>query len=230
MNASIIPVYLYKHYNSDNCLVTISEQSDSSLKLIAKFYCIDPTINPIPPGTALMCAENVPEDQVTINIFQIYNSYDHSLNCTRFTAWFDAVPYTSPLYISKRGNNIYMSFDSSIPKDYENVYFSPIYVLVDPRMNVKKTQGYRSTQNSFKIINNEPQFLFSSYQGGCLPDPDGISLETCINKYVKNVPGKSFEPTLINYLNQKYGKENFVLFFLIFIFLIFVFIFLVFRK
>lgn len=211
MTDSIIPVCLYKHYYSNDCYVSVGTgpvcQKIPELQYIATFYCINPYITPIPPGTVLLCAENIPQENVTTNISQIYNSLEKS-NCTRFTAWFDPVPYTAPLYISQRGNSIYMSFDSKIPNDYTNLYFSPIYVLVDPRMKIEKTKGHQVTKNTFKIVNNEPRFLFSSYQGGCLPDPDGIPLENCVNKYVKNIPGKSFEPTLISYLNQKYKQDG----------------------
>lgn len=243
MEPSVVPVCLYKKQSSEECYITLPYKKLNKkgntvtecleipgMDLILQFYGINPDIRPIPPGTVLLCAKNVPNENVTIDVVQIYNPFDYIDNCVRFTAWFDPVPYTIPLYISKNGNSLSISLENKNIKNYENLYFSPIYVLVDPRLQLNRTRGHKATINDFKIVDDQPQFLFSGYQGGCLPDPDGIPLGQCMVSFVKNVLGKSFEPTLITYLNQTENKIKIENIYIVSVLILFIVVFLIVLK
>ena len=105
MEPDIVSICIYQKYDSPNCFLTESSDHNvclkiSDMKQIGKFYCIPPNFRPLPPGSVLLCAKNVPNQNTTLDIVPIYNPFE-STDCLRFTAWFDPVPYTAPLYISK---------------------------------------------------------------------------------------------------------------------------------
>lgn len=163
---------------------------------VATVYAIHPDFRPIPPGAALFCAQKEP----IVNIKTVYDPFDYQKGCSRFIAWIEPVPHTTPLYIYKKGNNIRMSFKDEFPKGYH--YDMTLFVLTDPRDDLPTVPGF--TNDKFAIVNGQPQFMFEGYQGRCLPDPNGIPLSQCIVLHTEKIlsPVSNVEPSLLDHLRQ----------------------------
>lgn len=221
MNNEIVPICLYKRGGAyigfpEEIYKNGEKSYECTIKpnkeLFSRVYVINPTFRPIPPGMVLFCATgNDSETFTTISLKTLYDPFNVDNNCTRFIAWIDPVPYTTPLYIFSYGSDYFISFNKEPPSpEYSQIELSPIHVLVD--------------SSSFRKNNGIPQFKFSNYHGRCIPDPNGSRLSQCIQS---NKANYAEEPSLLNYLRSKNKKETnpfnnvswFVLIFLVFLFI-----------
>lgn len=243
MEPAIVPLCLYRKSEYDSYISlpvksfkngkTIFECSAlENMIPITIFYGINPDMRPIPPGAVLMCIKNIPEEYVTIDIQPIYDPFDIDEKCSRMMVWLDPVPHTTPLYISKNGDSMHISLTKEIPKEYTELNYSPIYVLLDPRIDAQRTKGFRGqTIKDFKIYDDKPVFLFSEYQGKCIPDPEGIPLGNCVVNNILNSDGN--EPSLIDFLNKQYKDKidtKTIFLFCILIILIIITIYLIYQR
>lgn len=221
MDPIIIPLYLYinnriKSSYIDNTnkariddQVKLVSRASENTDIIMRFYAINPDIRPIPNSMDLFCiSKSSGIDSPTVSV--IYDPFNIDQNCIRFLAWLEPVPYTTPLYIFQYGNKTYISFDGNPPNsNYEQVSFSPIFVLTDPRDQLPRVSNGKN--NDFQIVDNKPQFLFSGYHGRCFPDPDGIPLDQCSILYTKNIldPYSTMAyPTLLKHLESLYSNNS----------------------
>lgn len=228
MEPSVIPMCLHTNIETKSSYIGLPSKAryqnqtifvceknpDTEIQTI--FYVLNPDIRPIPPGTVLFCAkDSLSSDFSTISLEQIYDPFDIDQNCVRFIAWLSPVPYSTPLYIVKNGDSIFASFE----KQNNQVYFSPIYVLLDPRLQgYERMKGHSKEKKNFEIVNGIPNFLFSNYQGKCVPDPSGIPFEKCL---VKSILENKVQPTMLNHLKKLYG-QNWDLLFILIVFVILV--------
>lgn len=223
MDKDIVPLCLYNNDQTRSSYIgyPTKKRVKNETKLICEpkpdsrymttFYAINPDITTRPPGMDLIHAVNTPNS--TIKLDTVYDPFHHQKNVVRFHAWVEPVPHATPLYVWKNGVNIYMSFSPNNPgKGFQQEYFSPIYVLIDPRIkNVQRIAGFSGKNELFGIENGYPQFRFSGYQGRCIPDPNGVSIGECMVLYGKNilVPDEiGKEPTLLNFLDHKYNEKK----------------------
>lgn len=212
MDNNIVPLCLYENQGVSCSYISLPSIQNNKLtcdnifdcKLITQFYVINPDIAFQPTGMVLFCVKN--NNNTTTDIKIIYDPFNRDEKCLRFYAWIQPTPYTTPLYIYKKN-------DTQIKITFEREYnltelpFSPIYVLIDPRINTKRINGNKS----FKIENNIPKFLFSGYQSRCVPDPDGMSIGDCIVLYNQKILSPKYNKetqTLLSYLNDRYNKEE----------------------
>lgn len=105
------------------------------------FYAVSPLVRPIPYGMQLYCAlmaDSAPHNTVDVEL--VYDIFDvHDLGeadwggCTMFMAYPQPVPNTVPLYLHKRADQLYPSFDEKPPSDDEGwgkaSGGSPLYVM-----------------------------------------------------------------------------------------------------
>lgn len=220
----VVPMCLYKKTDTGESFIglpnkirkgdqTVFECEDrTDSELVRQFYVINPDMRPIPPGTELFCALNAPDDMYCTTDIKIeYDPYNISEGCTRFIAWNDPAPYTTPLYLTKYGDTMWISFDKTPPsQNYKPLSFSPIHVLTDPRDGLKTLEGVDKprdkSKDTFSVVNNIPFFRFSDYHGRCVPDPKGVSsMGECVMKTIINGDVQG-QPTMLNYLNSRYGK------------------------
>lgn len=197
-------IQLYLYYNRETDGSFISPVELYSLDPIAKFYVIDPSIRPIPQGMSLFCAlQSGNQSFTTEDVSHVYDPYDTTQPCTRFLAWTDPAPYTTPLYISKAGKSVYISFGKKLPSpQYKPISFSPIHVLTNPDVHIPRIRG-NSPVNNFSVINDRPIFLFSNNSGRCLPDPSGVDLITCLHSSLQ----AKVQPSILSRLeNNKKGS------------------------
>jgi hypothetical protein len=242
MTDNIVPLCLYKRTDrlgsyigsptkirkNGETILACQEKPDT--QLILKFYAIDPEFPVVPPGMVLLCAKDTPTDDfTTIALTQVYDVFDYEENCVRFFAWLEPIPHTTPLHIWQNGDLIYVSLQNEIPAlNYTQVYFSPIYVLIDPRIeNVVRIPGFSS--DKFSVQDDKPQFRFSDYQGRCIPDPNGLPIKECLANILSTKTQKNL--TLLDYLENRYNKKrNWNIFSLIGLKIIFVILFIFFLS
>uniref|UniRef100_A0A6C0EL88 Uncharacterized protein n=1 Tax=viral metagenome TaxID=1070528 RepID=A0A6C0EL88_9ZZZZ len=236
MDKDIVPLCLYlndqtkssyigfpaKKHTKDG--IKFSCQPIPDARLVAQFYVVNPDITTRPPGMDLFCARDSPDSQLaTVDLSIVYDPFHYQKDCIRFYAWVEPVPHATPLHVWKSGSLMYFSFGKEDPgKGFTEVDFSPIYVLIDPRIkDADRIKGFKGRegkegQGAFEIKNNYPQFKFSGYQGRCIPDPNGMSVGDCTVLYGKNILFPQYrnqEPTLRNYIDQLYnkrGEDNFL--------------------
>jgi hypothetical protein len=229
MDTDIEPFCIYHNVNKlsgyigpptkyrENGVTKFKCAGKSGVQLVGKFWAIRPTFRPIPPGASLLCAKASRETgHETLSIKTVYDPFHLDSSCVMFIAWVEPVPYTTPLYIYKHGETIFPSFSSKPPSEFhKEILISPIYVLTEPGQNITYVPGLTDTPKEFGYQNEQPQFLFSGYQGRCLPDPDGMPLGECAVLYIENIldpelsdSGK--QPTLLNQLQliADYNKEK----------------------
>jgi len=170
-----------------------------------QFFVINPMYRFIPYGTVLLCArQNKTWPYNMTEISQAYDPFHLEPMCSYFITWTLPVPYTTPLYIFKKGNNVIPSFDNTPPgSGWEKGSISPLFVLTkEPRKTtVLPKKGW------FNIKDGVPQFKFTNYSGRCIPDPDGVTLEECTVKDNE----KNIRPiSLLDYLNKikKIGEKK----------------------
>lgn len=219
MDPNIRPICLYQNYNSYSSYVGYPIKKDgkfvcapkSGTRFIVMFYTVDERMSTAPPGMTMLCFRDTPEiEYSTIDIDTVYDPFHHTKNCLRFFAWVSPVPYSTPLFIWKRGKTIHINLTGKQPPGFEPEVFSPIYVLIDPRAKVPRVPGFNGVPNKFIIKNNLPQFRFSGYQGRCIPDPNGMTIGKCMVLYGKNILSpKNFgqEPTLLKFLDRMYNND-----------------------
>jgi len=186
---------------------TVFECSQNpELEFVTQFYVLNPDFATRPSGMNLLCAKNA--NLTTTSVEVIYDPFNYEKGCIRFIAWIRAIPSGTPLYIWENENSTYITFDSKIPdKKYKQAYFSPIYVLMDPR--VKATRLSAIENGEFEIKDDIPQFKFTGYQGRCIPDKDGMSIGECVVLYGKNILSKSNnDPVLLDYIANEYGDKK----------------------
>lgn len=176
-----------------------------NMKLLTTFYAIRASFRPIPPGASLFCAKS--KDGKTTDVTIQYDPFHIEPSCTMFIAWVEPVPYTTQIHLFQKGNSTYISMKNDPPPGYVRTVFSPIYVLLDPKLNATRVPGITDTKKLFPRYENTPQFLFTGYQERCLPDPNGIQLGRCMILHVDNIlkpelSDNGIEPTLLNVLRR----------------------------
>lgn len=171
------------------------------------FYTIHPDFRPIPAGTILLGMKNI--YQKTTGVNHIYDPFNYEEKYTRFIAWIQPVPHSTPLYIYKRGDDIVASFDHETPKGYSHEL--TVYVLTDPRDGHSTVEGF--TDKTFHIVNDQPVFTFTNFRGRCLPHPEGnLSMQKCTVTATKNLLNiQQEQPSLLTYLSEVKGKKKFEL-------------------
>lgn len=131
---------------------------------------INPDFRPIPPGTALFCAQQ--SNFSLVKLSHQYDPFDNKQNCTIFITWTQPTPHTIPLFVYDRGGQHYISLKQIKDQQYKHLSFSPIYVL-------------DSKYNSFKGL-----------QGICMPDKDGQTLGKCVALYNKGLLNPQKDETI----------------------------------
>ncbi len=208
---SIVPLCLYENKNTGGSYISYPKKSRENdkdvfscenkdyLQFITTFYAVNPDFFTIPTGMDMIFAEETFTDELhTIKIGQVYDPFNHEdVNTVKFIAWIEPVPYSTPLYIYEYGSNTKISLTRIKDEFYKEVFFSPIYVLIDPRQDAIRIPG---SKGNFPIVNNLPVFLFSNYYGRCIPDDKGIELNKCVILHNK----QQKELTLL----ERVGKEN----------------------
>jgi len=163
-----------------------------------QFFAINPMYRFIPYGTSLICvAQNEAWPYNTTDVSRVYDMFHPSPTCSYFITWTLPVPYTTPLYIFKKGNNTMPSFDKKPPDPgWEEILISPLFVLLkEPRKTTILPE-----KKWFKMKDGFPQFRFKNYFGRCIPDPDGTILEDCTVEHNE----KNILPTsLLQYLKEE---------------------------
>jgi len=209
----IVPVCLSSdivaHTSSMSFPTKIRENNNTILKCennMQQFYVINPQIRPIPAGMVLLCVQLA--NDIIMNITMLYDQYNTSLNCLRLIGWLIPTPYTTPLYVKKTEQGVFVSFNNS---DYDGELVSTMYVLTDPRSKLPKLSGHKGKNRHFNIVDNQPEFLFGSIDNRIVPEPGGMQLEHLIPFFEKNLDnpeGTRFQPSLLGILNNRYGKKK----------------------
>jgi hypothetical protein len=170
-------------------------------KLAGKFYAINPLFRPIPSYLSLVCATQV--DAFPYNTSDLKHQYDpfHVDNlCINFTTWLEPTPYTTPLHLYSNGTGVFPTFEEH--KDLPRAETSVVYVLTNKPM---KHTIFPGKKRWFKMVDGVPQFRFRSYQGRCIPDPDGVTLDKCTLVHDLN---ETKPMSLINYLQKLDAKDR----------------------
>ncbi len=210
-NTQIIPLCLYKYKDNPNqnyiCYPNLVKRNDKvvygcpdkeNMEFMNMFYAINPDFRPLPQGTQLFCAMST--DVNTTSFETMYDMFNNKKGCIRFIAWDKPVPYTTRLTITNLNDAISVTVGKDdVIEDNRNTL--SLYVLFDPRDNVPRI----GSGQKFPIIASVPQFLFSSYNGRCIPDPSGKTLEECT---VNNILNMRERPSLLNYLGSRYKMKD----------------------
>lgn len=153
---------------------------DSAYSQTDVFYALNPMIQPIPQYVHLVGFElndehpyNIKDVKVLYDPFNI----DEPKNMIVVLTWVEPVPYTTPLYLFRGSQGVYVSWDKEIPKGFTLMGLAPIYVLTKER---KKTTVSATGKNDYFPPGIPPHFTFTLKDGRCLPDPKGEELTECI--------------------------------------------------
>jgi hypothetical protein len=179
------------------------------MDFVTIFYAINPDVKPNPTYTDLIGAKSV--DKKTIEILALYDPYNQDVkNVVKFLAWLEPTDNTTPLYISKKGTNVYISLQKDLLPGYTEYDIPVIHVFTHPDKN------YPKIGNETKKFNlnqkKEPIFTFSNSYGKCIPDPNSnLSLGQCLVLYNKNIAnpeniGKY--PDVLTYLSSTYPESR----------------------
>ena len=167
------------------------------------FYGINPMFVPLPSYMRLICAlqsRTAERNYNTVDISTQYDPFDDQPNCVYFLTWTLPVPYTTPLYLYNSSNGVLPSFEKR--DDLKKNSLDTLYVLTDEPMEhtifVDKKKWFK------KWKDGTPNFLFKSYMGRCVPEPDGVPLEQCTLTHNLNM----IEPTSLLQNLQKMAKDN----------------------
>jgi hypothetical protein len=187
---AIIPFCLYS--NDKNSYIGLPEKINNNqfncplhenMKLVTVFYGINPDVKPNPTHATLLCIKNANKE--TIDITSLYDPFNRDIKCTRFLAWLDPTPGTIELFISKNGDNMYISPNKNLPQGYVPHEIPSIYVLPSQKVT------------------------FSNSYGKCVPDPSSkLTLGECIVLYNKNITRPEYigkYPNILTYLKIRYG-------------------------
>lgn len=219
MSEQIIPLYLYQNKNTLASYLSYEKQNTdekSPLKDEEVFYVIDPKFRPLPYGTEIFCAKS--KNMTCTSLSGFYDPFNEDEVCLKFICWNDPAPYTAPLYVYHRlpllndgGDYLIFSFSKL---DMNELEFSPIHVIV-------------SFPSKYPTLDLEGKFTgipktFSSYQGRCLLDPKGTSLQECVEKKVD----KS-QPLFLNFLKNEdgFGIGSFFIFLFLFVIILLIVLF-----
>lgn len=144
----------------------------------ATFYVIDPEIKPLPYGSELFCVE---QDSTGIvkNVSEMYDPFNRDRKCLRFLAWNDPAPYTVQVFLYIRPTGVFITTEPT--QGERELVFSPIHLCTK-------------------------DLPFSNYNGRCLPDPEGTSIEKCLKK---NSIGK--QPLFLSNIPQRFSREEIVI-------------------
>ena len=146
--------------------------------IAGNFYGINPMFVPLPSYMRLICALQSGTGERNYNTEKVYTTYDpfnDQANCVYFLTWTLPVPYSTPLYMYNSGNGILPSFKKR--PDLEKTGLTTLFVLTDEPMERTIFPGKKNWFKKKK--DGTPDFLFKSYMGRCIPDPDGIPLVKC---------------------------------------------------
>jgi hypothetical protein len=220
---NVVEFCIYKRDDKSSYIDRCNVPFSTNTTLVSQFYAIDPNVRPIPPGLQLLCFKSNTNPTKEENIVQsIYDPFDidENKNCTKLITWMEPAPYTTPLYIGQYGSNGYIGFET-VTAPFKELYFSPIYVLTDPRLGKKQIDAH----TDFSISKDYPVFNFIEYQGRCVPNPNGTTLSQCIKK-IKT------QPTLLDMLrvNEKTLQHNFWIYTLVILVIIILVVLLVKSK
>jgi hypothetical protein len=171
-----------------------------------QFYVINPEIRPIPAAMVLICVQVA--NDVIMDVSVLYDEYNTTKNCIRLITWLIPTPYTTPLYVKKKEQNVYLSFDD---EDYDGELVLTMYVLTDPRNNLKHLAGHKkNSTDGFNIVNNIPEFRFGTIDNRIVPEPGGITISKLIPLFEKNLSdpmGIRYQPSLLGILENRYGEN-----------------------
>lgn len=193
----IIPLFLYNKNGLSKLSYTPNSDEPTDV-----FYVVDSDIQPLPYGMELFCVEQ--EDFIT-NISEIYDPFNRDRKCLRFLGWNDPAPYTTPVFIYKKNGGILLS--TEIVSGLKEIVFSPIHLLTK---NKSRIIPYKSKKDF------QGEFLFSDYNGRCLPNPDGTSIEKCLsNSLLKSV--MKTQPLFLKGIPKRFPLHLVVIIFLLII-------------
>lgn len=199
VESKIIPLYLYNQNGRSK--FSYAPISDSA-SLASIFYVIDPEITPLPYGTELFCVE---QDDFVRDVSEMYDPFNRDRKCLRFLGWNDPAPYTTPVFLYKKLDGVFISETPLVGE--EELVFSPIHLL--------KLRSNGSLRDLKKPLG------FSNYIGRCLPDPNGTSIEECLKiNTTKN------QPLFLSNIPKQFSLETVF----VFLFLIILPVILVWKK
>lgn len=103
------------------------------------FYAVTPMFRPVPVGMRLFCSQTSELGGIVslTDVSTPYGMFHFQPDCVYFMTYNQSTIHTVPLYLHKRGSNVFPSFDATPPgKGWDSTAISPIYVLtagvVDP--------------------------------------------------------------------------------------------------
>jgi len=215
LQKSVIPLCIFSDENTRTSYVSLPAKYYDGEKIMLKcdnslsqmrmttVYVVNPDIRPIPAGMVLLCVESAYNTSTDISV--LYDDYSTTKNCTRFMAWLIPTPYTTPLYVLKTSNGIYLTFDSS--DIVSETHILTLYILTDPADTSKiRLEGVRKN-----ISFSDTNFLFGEIDNRIVPDPEGFPLEIYIPKFEKNLDNPlepRFQPSLLDILKNRYTHRR----------------------
>jgi len=186
-------------------------ENDPELEFQYFIYVISPDFRPVPYGTEMFLVKTTEKSISSIQEF--YDPFNQDEPGMKFLAWNDPAPFTTPLYIYKRGNVIFLSIEKLGEPE---VLFSPIHILTDPKLGFFRTIPVEKKGEEFKFgVGTDFGFRFSGYKGRCLPDPGGESLQSCVSR---GIP-KGKQPLFLNDLVKRKRGWDFEIIFIVLILL-----------
>lgn len=224
----IIPICIYHRRMSGELqgylgtpAVTIGENNIETVSCISpeieyegwykagSFYAMNPMYLPIPSDMILLCAKqsNTGEKSYnTIHVKDVYDPFHIEDDCVYFLTWTVPKPYTTPIFLYHSGGGVLPSFVEQ--KDMEPAKIPVMYVLTD-EPTVNTIFPYDNKKWFEKWKDGSPNFLYKSYMGSCIPDPEGEPLEKCILKHdVDNIAPMSLLDYLKGNKNKIQGIKN----------------------
>lgn len=141
------------------------------------FYVIDPEIKPLPYGAELFCVES-DENGFVLDVSEMYDPFNRDRKCLKFLGWNDPAPFTVAVFLYLRMGGVFVSMEPMVGE--KELVFSPIHLCTK-------------------------DLLFSNYNGRCLPNPNGYSIEECLKKSVTKK-----QPLFLSNIPQNFSIEEVV--------------------
>jgi hypothetical protein len=162
-----------------------SEYIGSKWKFYKTFYAFSPMFRPIPNGLKIINASKIgkfPYNTKTVEFS--YDPFNIDKAAVSFITWSKPVIGTIPLYLWITSNNsIFPTFENiqyDKTKGWTETAISPIYVLIDPTSSKIKLDSNNIPIPIYKKDKyGIPEFKFKSFNGQCIPNPVGDSIEKC---------------------------------------------------